>query len=119
MSSVIDIFAGRMGRNDYWVRSLACFLLTSPVSVPLAMGRMPPEVHPLFSAWVFACFLYMIPVTVKRLHDRGMPGWWLGVFVLLDFIPYVNLLSRLAQLVIVGFLPGTKGDNPYGRPPSA
>ncbi|MBB3678193.1 DUF805 domain-containing protein [Modestobacter versicolor] len=48
-----------------------------------------------------------ISASATRLHDRGMPAWWL----LLGLVPYVG---GLALLVLNGFLPGDAGPNRYG-----
>jgi uncharacterized membrane protein YhaH (DUF805 family) len=50
-----------------------------------------------------------ISASACRLHDRGMPAWWL----LLGLVPY---LGELALLVFTGFLRGDGGPNRYGPP---
>jgi uncharacterized membrane protein YhaH (DUF805 family) len=50
-----------------------------------------------------------ISASAARLHDRGMPAWWL----LLGLVPYVG---GLALLVLNGFLRGDGGPNRYGPP---
>ena len=50
-----------------------------------------------------------IAVTVRRLHDRDMSGW----FYLLVFIPYLGGLI----LFVITLLPGTPGENRYGDDP--
>ncbi len=50
-----------------------------------------------------------IMVNIRRLHDIGKSGWWL----LLVFIPFVNLLFVLALFLIKG----TDGPNQFGPDP--
>lgn len=70
----------------------------------------------LFAVYWLATIIPTVAVTVRRLHDRDMSGWWyLGVIVL-SFIPLVGMLVSLAFLVIM-FLPGTVGPNRFGPDP--
>jgi len=70
----------------------------------------------LFAIYWLATIIPTIAVTVRRLHDRDMSGWWyLGVIVL-SFIPLVGALVSIAFLVIM-FLPGTIGPNRFGPDP--
>lgn len=87
-----------------------------------------------------------IAVTTKRFHDRGMSGWWQFLFNIGIVLGAVFLLSAmleaeaageiepnlwtpllvgagllvvfgLGELIILGFLRGTKGRNKYGDDP--
>ena len=70
----------------------------------------------LFALYWLATIIPTVAVTVRRLHDRDMSGWWyLGVIVL-SFIPLVGFLVSIAFLVIM-FLPGTPGPNRFGPDP--
>lgn len=93
-----------------------------------------------------ALFWPQIALTTKRFHDRDMSGWWQILFNLViaagGFFAYsallefqglgemvdslwtpllvgggVALVAGLAEMVILGFLPGTKGRNKYGDDP--
>ena len=67
--------------------------------------------------WTFPFYIAVIPVTVRRLHDRNMSGWWILWFALLSMIPIIGWVVPLIQLVIVWFLDGTPGPNLYGPDP--
>jgi uncharacterized membrane protein YhaH (DUF805 family) len=70
----------------------------------------------LFGLYWLATIIPTLAVTVRRLHDRDMSGWWyLGVIVL-SLIPFVGALVSLAFLVLM-FLPGTPGPNRFGSDP--
>lgn len=84
-----------------------------------------------------------VAVPMKRFHDRNMSGWWVLWFGLIIYGGYflglvmidnmfgfgdaerfagITLLSAaglalLGQFVILGFLPGTVGENKYGADP--
>lgn len=114
-------FTGRVRRSEYWGMIVASIVVG--VVIFLIFGVMNdwnPE-KPLF--WLggltalLASGVFSIPVSVRRLHDRNMPGWWVFVFWLCGFIPFVNTVSGIAQFVILGCLDGTPGDNNYGPDP--
>ncbi|MEG5265605.1 DUF805 domain-containing protein [Pseudomonas sp. JDS28PS106] len=63
---------------------------------------------------LFSFLLTILPlfsVSVRRLHDIGLNGWYL----LLHLIPFVGWLITLMILV----RSGTEGDNEYGPQPGA
>lgn len=68
--------------------------------------------------WSLAVFLPGLSVTVRRLHDRNMSGWWiLGVAVGM-IIPFVNLIVIIAYIVILA-MEGTSGPNKFGADPKS
>ena len=85
----------------------------------------------------------MIAVSIKRLHDRDKSGWWIAALMAPAFVfaitfgvvaaggglgnpgPMLGILLLLGGLTLIaivwnfvelGFLNGTHGHNPYGRP---
>ena len=64
-----------------------------------------------------AAFFLLLPVNVRRLHDRDMSGWWLLAFLIGSAIPYVGALVCISQFVIMSCLDGTPGANRYGPNP--
>ena len=66
--------------------------------------------------YVLATFIPTLAVTVRRLHDRDMSGWWYLGFMVLSLIPLVGFIVSIAFLVIM-FLPGTPGPNRFGADP--
>lgn len=92
--------------------------------------------------------LFLWPITavaVRRSHDRNMSGWWYGAFALfgvglavaslaLDLLAIpqgeaeaaifnaaglAQLAGWLVFLVLLGFLPGTRGANRFGPSPNS
>ena len=100
-------FDGRATRSDYWIRTflpaLGLYIVAGILDSILGMGIF------MYVA-MLAVLVPSIAVAIKRFHDRDMSGW----FVLLGLIPFVG---GLILLVMVGFLPGTDGDNQYGPNP--
>lgn len=70
----------------------------------------------LLAAYGLVVLIPGIAVTVRRLHDRDMSGWWYLGFIALSFIPLVGALASLALFVIT-LLPGTMGPNRFGADP--
>lgn len=70
----------------------------------------------LYSLYALAAFIPAIAVTVRRLHDRDMSGWWYAGLIVVSFIPFVGLLASVAFIVLM-FLPGTQGENRFGPDP--
>ncbi len=84
---------------------------------PLAVyGTLFSGIGILMGVWWLATIVPNIAVTVRRLHDRDLSGWWyLGVFVC-ALIPFVNMISGIAFLVFM-CLEGTRGPNRFGPDP--
>jgi uncharacterized membrane protein YhaH (DUF805 family) len=70
----------------------------------------------LFVIFWLATLIPGIAVTVRRLHDRDMSGWWYLGIVIANFIPLIGLIAGLALFVLM-LLPGTPGPNHYGPDP--
>lgn len=83
-----------------------------------------------------------LAITIKRLHDRNRPATWgivlyilFGIMIVMEFFGFVGTPQQpqpiflgvallmavigLWLLVELGFLKGSKGDNPYGPNPLA
>lgn len=101
----------------------------------------------LFSLGVQFLFLWPITaVAVRRSHDRNMSGWWYGAYALFGLavtlagltlqllgvapegeteamifaaVAYMEVGLWLVFLVILGFLPGTRGANRFGPAPNS
>jgi uncharacterized membrane protein YhaH (DUF805 family) len=108
---------GRIDRRTWWlhysvplgVLSVLAFLADLSMGnthlADVAAGGSP--YGPIVLTVVFLTVPASISASATRLHDRGMPAWWL----LLGLVPY---LGGLALLVLNGFLRGDGGPNRYG-----
>ncbi|OAN46242.1 hypothetical protein A6A04_20685 [Paramagnetospirillum marisnigri] len=103
-------FDGRIGRASYWGSAAFWIAVLFLVSVALALLPIPETVMAAVPILILAVVLLtLLPVQIKRLHDRDRPWWW----IILNIIPLANF-----WLVIeLGFLPGVAGNNRHGPPP--
>ena len=105
-------FSGRARRAEYWLFFLFYFVVSFVlVFADGALGYYIQSwgIGVLGSLFGLAMFIPGLAVTVRRLHDRDMRGWW----ILLVFIPILGYLA----LLIIFILPGTKGSNRFGKDP--
>jgi uncharacterized membrane protein YhaH (DUF805 family) len=70
----------------------------------------------LLGLWWVVTLLPALAVTVRRLHDRDLSGWWLLGAWIAGLIPLINVLTWLA-LIVVLMLPGGAGANRHGPDP--
>lgn len=105
--------------------------MSTTVDVPVAQDqRSAEEVFAMFGPlfwlglalvmlWGLFVFIPSLAVTVRRLHDRDMSGWWYGGPLLASFVPLVGVLALPVFLFVfvMMFLPGTPGPNRYGPDP--
>ena len=122
---------GRSRRREYWGVALiflgVCLFVVFPlIFVPIVSthhGRSfleyPAGILCVAIGITLAviCSIMMIPVTVRRLHDRNMSGWWLLLFWVLGLIPFIGGIVGIVQFIIIGCLDGTNGANDFGADP--
>ena len=129
-------FSGRSRRKEFWMFTLLNFIVYAVVFAlmaatgglasnmagvdpanPLSVyGAMFSGVGLILLIWGLAVIVPSIAVTVRRLHDRDMSGWWYLGFIVAAFIPLLNILSSIGLLVLMA-LPGTPGPNRFGEDP--
>lgn len=127
-------FSGRSRRKEYWMFTLLNVVVVMALMfVVLGTGgfasgidatagdaailaSMFSGVGILIGLWILAVLIPSIAVTVRRLHDRDMSGWWYLAFFVGGMIPYVGFIASIALLVLM-VLPGTPGPNRFGEDP--
>jgi uncharacterized membrane protein YhaH (DUF805 family) len=130
-------FSGRSARAEYWGFALLNFLvmmvfaalffafaLSLNLFQYIESGAGPSALFtagmivPISIVGVYwlAIIVPTLAVTVRRLHDRDMSGWWYLGFIVLSAIPLVGWIVSIAQIVIF-CLPGTPGPNRFGEDP--
>ena len=105
-------FDGRAARSEFWwwvvfvalVQFTAAIVLTIFLIIFQNVGFLQWLSVLIFMVIVLAFILPSIAVSVRRLHDRDLSGW----FYLLSFVPFGGLV-----LFIFYVLPGTPGPNRY------
>lgn len=121
-------FEGRARRREYWRWGLPVFLVAVFVSFPLLITGLVRTLSAgascaandgaqflvLGSTLGTACALLLIPVSVRRLHDRGLPSRWVMWLNLLACLPLVGIVALLIQLAILGSISGSDYANDYG-----
>jgi uncharacterized membrane protein YhaH (DUF805 family) len=70
----------------------------------------------LVLVYALAVLIPSIAVTIRRLHDRDMSGWWYLGAIIGSMIPLLGSLVAIAFLVLMA-LPGTPGANRFGPDP--
>lgn len=126
-------FSGRSRRMEFWMFTLLNVIvytvlmmivfgaagmasLADPATAEAGFGAMFGGLGLLIVVYGLAVLIPSIAVTVRRLHDRDMSGWWyLGVIVA-SMIPVIGFLVPIAFLVLMA-LPGTPGPNRFGPDP--
>lgn len=102
----------RIGRLRYFVYTLGAMLAAGAllIFIYLLCFLLPPALGKLVGT---ACFilvknvgvpLIVFVMSIRRLHDFNANGWW-SLTVLFPFTTLVFL-----------FIPGSKGENRYGKP---
>ena len=127
-------FSGRSRRMEFWMFTLLTFLvemvcfalmlaggfdlmtMSDPTAVPEAPGPLFWVGAVLLGVYVLAAIVPSIAVTVRRLHDRDMSGWWYLGIIVASLIPFVNIIAAIGFLVLM-LLPGTAGPNRFGSDP--
>jgi uncharacterized membrane protein YhaH (DUF805 family) len=129
-------FSGRSRRMEYWMFALLNVIVITALMFavlgtggaaalveeqasgnPLAgLGVLLGGAGLLILAYTLAILIPSIAVTVRRLHDRDMSGWWYLGAVIGGMIPYIGFVVSIAFLVLM-LLPGTPGPNRFGPDP--
>jgi len=105
-------FDGRAVRSEFWWWILFVTLLQVAASIVLTVflivfqdaGFLQWLGVMIFMVVALALILPSIAVSVRRLHDRDLSGWW----YLLGFVPFGSIV-----LFVWYVLPGTAGPNRF------
>lgn len=133
-------FSGRSARAEYWWFML--FYMVAGFAIDAVDMAIGSEMGVLGLTYTFALLIPSISVTVRRLHDISLSGWWIvaviapaavfgfqSSFAALEenfngVAPTGSSLLAISAFVIFCLvlticmaLPGNKGDNRYGADP--
>ncbi len=126
--SVIGALGGsRINRKTYWIVTVVVF------AISIALGyagfeKAQRAIAPMVT-------IVFIRIFASRLHDFGRSGWWQLVLYGIQ-IPAIILIAtaggepievatglgvliQVAFTVVLGAIPGDRGDNRFGPPPGA
>ena len=135
-------YKGRISRQEFWLGNAATIVVEIMVVHLLqdaslggsgafystsAMSLARYE-FTLGLAKVIATGILLWPrgaLLLKRLHDLGLSAWWLLVvpatiiLAMATGLPALNTLVAVILLMVLGCLPGSRGDNRFGADPLA
>jgi uncharacterized membrane protein YhaH (DUF805 family) len=103
-------FSGRSTRSEYWYWTL------SVVVINVVLGVVDQKLNPGSQmgalSWVtmivfFASILPTLGVSIRRLHDIGLSGWW--------FLLWFTLIGGVV-VIYWACQPGATGPNSFGEP---
>ena len=107
---------GRIGRLQFWLFTLVLFVANVAAGF-FIFAQARDGGHggfmlalTLYLAWLPLSVRAWLARNVKRLHDRGMSGWW----TLLSFIP---IFGGVWEFVALGCWRGARGSNAWGDDP--
>jgi uncharacterized membrane protein YhaH (DUF805 family) len=102
---------GRIGRQAFWLFMVLPFFLIGIVLGFLILSlHIPFRMVPVLLLTLLPVLVWVgIAVSVKRLHDIGLSGWW----VILCFIPFLHYVT----VPVLGVIRGKVGANIYGEDP--
>ena len=139
-------FSGRSRRKEFWLFQLLNIIVTAVFLGPIyriMIGNMMSQMastqdgtysaaassgfqfgdHPIAIAfgaigfiWALFVLIPSIALSIRRLHDRDMSGWWYLGFIVLSIIPLIGIVASIGFLVVM-CLDGTKGTNRFGADP--
>lgn len=126
-------FRGRAARSEFWWFSLCIGLIN--LAATLLLSPLPRETAMTLNFLIsLALLLPNLGVTVRRLHDRNLRGWWLLIPIASLLLwslgraapgggtsPASSLLSLSMCICYLAILsmPGTAGPNRFGPDPLA
>jgi len=103
------VFSGRASRSEYWFFVLFQLLLFVGVMILDALAFRGSVAVFTTLAWLIL-ILPGFAVTVRRLHDTDMSGWW----ILISFVPLIGSIFLLVWMC----QRGTQGPNRFGMGPA-
>lgn len=74
-------FYGRIGRARYWAGWAAAYAVIAIAMVVWALLPSSDTVSFVVGLICLTCVFTLIPVSVKRLHDLDITGWWVAIFL--------------------------------------
>ena len=107
------VFSGRARRSEYWWVVLFLVIVTVPLSIvdAILFGELVLDagIGVLTSFFTLAILLPGLSLSVRRLHDIGMSGW----FVLLFLIPFAGSVFGL----VIALIDSQRDANKFGPSP--
>ena len=123
-------FEGRARRNEFW-KFVLIVQLPAQIVVGCVMAYLVAKhgtcrlICSEMSRADICCFfggiitlgvvsVLSLGVTVRRLHDLNLSGWWLVVIITLNSITILRIPALVIGVVVLGCMPGSDGRNRFG-----
>ncbi len=94
------LFSGRAPRSELWWWVLACVLLFLAVGVVDLVVASVVGFSPVGLLLALALLVPSLAVSVRRLHDSGLSGWWVLLLLGLGLASGVVLVVGLLTLLV-------------------
>ena len=121
---------GRLNRWPYFLKFVGCLIVSlipvillivanyiiSYFHIPIDLDIFFIYGYILFCLILLLIGLYMLLLSVKRLHDLDKSGWYL-LIRLANFIPYIGWVIVLVFDLYLFLAKGTTGPNRFGPDP--
>ena len=107
-------FGGRARRKEYWMYTLftiIAYIVAMILDNMLGLTFGDLGYGYLYMGYALLVFLPSLAVSVRRLHDRDLSGWW----ILIGLVPVIGAIL----LLVWSCMEGTQGDNRFGPDPKA
>lgn len=101
-------FKGRAGHKEYLIFTIFEFVIFTPLLILEKKYGRTPFLNILAVISVLIYFIPHIALTIRRLHDCNLKGWW--YLLSLIFSPVIFFILCLVK--------GDKEPNKYGDPPN-
>jgi uncharacterized membrane protein YhaH (DUF805 family) len=116
LATVALCFSGRINRAKYWLGFfgvqlyfvLALSIVQSNTEGTIRAGTVAGTA---LGCLVLIGAIALYAITIKRLHDINLSGWWFLALIPLSVVP--------GTLLVLGSIRGTKGPNRFGPDPLA
>lgn len=105
------VFHGRASRSEYWWAflflmlgsvALAAVGATADSAMAGAGGDSSPTADALSTLWLVVTFIPDLSLTIRRLHDENLRGWWVLLPYALELAAVVALVAGVAVGVVSG-----------------
>ncbi|MFC2004818.1 CocE/NonD family hydrolase [Chloroflexota bacterium] len=103
------VFNGRARRKEYWYFTLFSFVIF--FALLLIDLFVTKTIFVLVLIYSLAVLLPTTGISVRRLHDTGLRGWWLFIYL----IPLIGAITLFIYMVS----DSQAGTNQYGPPPKS
>lgn len=116
----------RLNRKKYFFHSLWTTTLFVVAGIAIASNKLPTLALILVGFAVWALFIFLLSLEVRRLHDLNYSGWIAALMCIISCILHFFDISLLDNIYLVIYIPykimllffkGTVGDNKYGSNP--